>query len=243
MKMKRKASLINTGNYKTRKGEAIGYKTIGLHLAPANLSGYNVCIKASAGCKAACLNTAGRGAMSSVQSARIAKTRLFIEDQPQFMTRMHDDMLTAIKSARRANMIPAARLNLTSDLSWESIGIWKDTGDKTTLMSAFSDIQFYDYTACASRMMRWINGDMPANYHLTFSRKENTPDLLVDSIVKSGGNVAVVFDKLPTTWRGHKVVDGDKNDLRFLDPVGVIVGLKAKGEAKTDDSGFVIHES
>ena len=243
MKMKRKASLINTGNYKTRKGEAVGYKTIGLHLAPANLSGYNVCIKASAGCKAACLNTAGRGVMSSVQSARIAKTRLFIEDQPQFMTRMHDDMLTAIKSARRANMIPVARLNLTSDLSWESIGIWKDTGDKTTLMSAFSDIQFYDYTACASRMLRWINGEMPANYHLTFSRKENTPDLLVDSIVKSGGNVAVVFDKLPTTWRGHKVVDGDENDLRFLDPVGVIVGLKAKGKAKTDDSGFVIHES
>jgi len=243
MKMKRKASLINTGNYKTRKGEAVGYKTIGLHLAPANLSGYNVCIKASAGCKAACLNTAGRGVMSSVQSARIAKTRLFIEDQPQFMTRMHDDMLTAIKSARRANMIPVARLNLTSDLSWESIGIWKDTGDKTTLMSAFSDIQFYDYTACASRMLRWINGEMPANYHLTFSRKENTPDLLVDSIVKSGGNVAVVFDKLPTTWRGHKVVDGDESDLRFLDPVGVIVGLKAKGKAKTDDSGFVIHES
>ena len=243
MKMKRKASLTNTGNYKTRKGEAIGYKTIGLHLAPADLSGYNVCIKASAGCKAACLNTAGRGAMSSVQRARIAKTRLFIEDQSQFMTRMHADILTAIKSARRANMIPAARLNLTSDISWESIRIWKGASDKATLMTAFSDVQFYDYTADASRMERWLTGKMPANYHLTFSRKENTPDILVDSIVKSGGNVAVVFDKLPTTWRGHKVIDGDENDLRFLDPVGVIVGLKAKGKAKTDDSGFVIHVS
>ena len=241
--MKRKASLTNTGNYKTRKGEAIGYKTIGLHLAPADLSGYNVCIKASAGCKAACLNTAGRGAMSSVQRARIAKTRLFIEDQSQFMTRMHADILTAIKSARRANMIPAARLNLTSDISWESIRIWKGASDKATLMTAFSDVQFYDYTADASRMERWLTGKMPANYHLTFSRKENTPDILVDSIVKSGGNVAVVFDKLPTTWRGHKVIDGDENDLRFLDPVGVIVGLKAKGKAKTDDSGFVIHVS
>ena len=244
--MKRKASLTNTGNYKTRKGEAIGYKTIGLHLAPADLSGYNVCIKASAGCKAACLNTAGRGAMSSVQRARIAKTRLFIEDRAQFMTRLHSDILTAIKSARRANMVPAARLNLTSDLPWESIRIWKNTGDKTTLITlitAFSDVQFYDYTADASRMERWLTGKMPANYHLTFSRKENTPDILVDSIVKSGGNVAVVFDKLPTTWRGHKVIDGDENDLRFLDPVGVIVGLKAKGKAKTDDSGFVIHVS
>jgi hypothetical protein len=243
MKMKRKASLINTGNYKTRKGEAIGYKTIGLHLAPASLSGYNVCIKASAGCKAACLNTAGRGSMTSVQSARIAKTRLFFEDQPQFMTRIHGDMSTAIKSACRANMIPAARLNLTSDISWESIRVWKDTGDKATLISTFSDVQFYDYTACASRMARWLAGEMPDNYHLTFSRKENTPDQVVDAVVKSGGNVAVVFDKLPTTWRGHKVVDGDENDLRFLDPAGVIVGLKAKGKAKTDDSGFVIHVS
>jgi hypothetical protein len=35
-------------------------------------------------------------------------------------------------------------------------------------------------------------------------------------------------------------VDGDKDDLRFLDPQGVIVGLKAKGDAKHDDTGFVI---
>jgi hypothetical protein len=243
MKMKCKAPLINTGNYKTRKGEAVGYKTIGLHLAPASLSGYNVCIKASAGCKAACLNTAGRGGMQLVQKARIAKTRLFVKDRTQFMSRLHSDILTAIKTARRANMIPAARLNLTSDLPWESIRIPQDTDDKATLMTAFSDVQFYDYTADASRMMRWLAGDMPANYHLTFSRKENTPDILVDSIIKSGGNVAVVFDKRPSTWRGHKVIDGDENDLRFLDAVGVIVGLKAKGKAKNDDSGFVIHES
>jgi hypothetical protein len=112
-----------------------------------------------------------------------------------------------------------------------------------TLLSEFSTVQFYDYTASLTRMERWLAGKMPANYHLTFSRKENTPDQVVDAVVKSGGNVAVVFDKLPTTWRGHKVIDGDLNDLRFLDPVGVIVGLKAKGKAKTDASGFVVHVS
>ena len=36
------------------------------------------------------------------------------------------------------------------------------------------------------------------------------------------------------------VINGDKTDMRFKDPVGVIVGLKAKGKARKDTSGFVI---
>jgi hypothetical protein len=38
---------------------------------------------------------------------------------------------------------------------------------------------------------------------------------------------------------GMSVVDGDADDLRFLDGRGVVVGLKAKGPAKKDTSGFV----
>jgi hypothetical protein len=60
-------------------------------------------------------------------------------------------------------------------------------------------------------------------------------------ILKMGGNVAVVFRKdLPTTYKGYQVVNGDVSDLRFLDPNNSIVGLKAKGKAKTDMSGFVL---
>jgi hypothetical protein len=56
-----------------------------------------------------------------------------------------------------------------------------------------------------------------------------------------GGNVAMVFEnKLPTTYKGKKVINGDENDLRFLDSKNVIVGLVAKGKGKKDDSGFVI---
>ena len=47
-------------------------------------------------------------------------------------------------------------------------------------------------------------------------------------------------NKLPKTFKGLPVIDGDKDDLRFLDPQGVIVGLIAKGKAKQDKSGFVI---
>jgi hypothetical protein len=36
------------------------------------------------------------------------------------------------------------------------------------------------------------------------------------------------------------VINGDADDLRFLDPAHVFVGLKGKGRAKQDTSGFVI---
>jgi hypothetical protein len=89
-------------------------------------------------------------------------------------------------------------------------------------------------------MISYLNGKMPANYHLTFSRKENN-QAMVELIAKMGGNVAVVFaDKLPATYLGKPVIDGDETDLRFLDGKGVIVGLKAKGKAKKDESGFVV---
>ena len=61
--------LLNTGNTKTRKGEKLGWISYGMHLAPAHESGFNACPWASKGCAAACLNTAGRGVMSSVQKA------------------------------------------------------------------------------------------------------------------------------------------------------------------------------
>lgn len=52
---------------KTVKGNEYGYLTGILYLAPANLSGYEVCPKASDGCKAGCLFYAGFGAYNNVQ--------------------------------------------------------------------------------------------------------------------------------------------------------------------------------
>ena len=51
---------------------------------------------------------------------------------------------------------------------------------------------------------------------------------------------AVFRGKLPETWQGRKVVNSDENDLRFLDPQGVICGLSTKGKAKKDLTGFVL---
>lgn len=228
-------SLLNSGNSKTRKGEKKGFTTYGIHLAPASLSGFNVCDSSSAGCRWACLNTAGRGAMTSVQRARIKKTLFFFKDKQGFLAELWAEVAKSIKSAARKNMTPCFRLNLTSDLPWEKI---KFNGQ--SVMEAFPNVQFYDYCKSPERMTKFVNGEMPKNYHLTFSRSE-TNGALALAFLKSGGNVAMVFRKsLPATYYGHEVIDGDETDLRFLDGSGKIIGLKEKGLAKKDATGFVL---
>ena len=224
------AKLLNSGNHKTRKGEKYGWKTYGIHLAPYNLSGKNVCASASAGCSAACLNTAGRGSMHSVQDARVKKTRRFFEDRDGFLSQLYKEIKSSIKSATKKELKSCFRLNLTSDILWERLVVEK-----------FPQVQFYDYTKHLKRFVRFLEGKLPSNYHLTYSRDETTPDTLIKSLCASGGNVAVVFrKKLPKTWLGIEVIDGDDSDLRFEDGNGKIVGLVEKGKAKDDDTGFVV---
>jgi hypothetical protein len=227
--------LLTTANAKIRKGEKLGFQTFGVHLAPANLSGFNVCKDASPGCAASCLNTAGMGAFSNVQLARIEKTRLFFKDKALFLAQLIKEISSAVKSAKKKNLVATFRLNLTSDLPWEKIKL-----NGKNLFEMFPDCQFYDYTKTPERMTAFLAGEMPENYHLTFSRSENN-GAIAESILKSGGSVAMVFRKsLPTQYLGAEVVNGDETDLRFLDGKGKIVGLVEKGKAKKDDSGFVI---
>ena len=223
--------LLNAGNNKTIKGEKLGWRTYGLHLAPHTLSGKNVCAHASAGCAAACLNTAGRGIMHSVQEARIRKTKWFYENRKAFLLQLIKEIKSGEKSARRAQMNPCFRLNLTSDLPWHQLSV----------ILEYPKLLFYDYTKDKKRMLRYLNGELPPNYYLTYSRSEETEDEEIHDLCNKGGNVAVVFrDYLPATWQGIEVIDGDINDLRFLDERGKIVGLKAKGLAKKDETGFVL---
>lgn len=224
--------LLNSGNAKTKKGEAVGWKTFGIHLAPSRLSGFNTCQHATAGCAASCLNTAGRGAMSSVQKARINKTLFFFKNKEGFLAELRKEIRAAIKSSERQGLNPCFRLNLTSDIPFHKFGI----------MEEFPNVQFYDYTKDYKRALQYMHGEMPQNYHLTFSRAESEENQQqAKSLLSMGMNVAAVFrEYIPATWNGFNVVDGDENDLRFLDPQGVIVGLVEKGKAKQDSSGFVL---
>ena len=232
-----KQTLLTSGNAKIVKGEKLGYITKGLHFAPANLSGFEVCKWRSKGCTMACLNTAGRGQMDSIQNARIAKTKLFFEKQFDFLAKLTKEIASTIKSAVKKEMEAVFRLNLTSDITWESV--FFDEEKPQTIFDKYPETQFYDYTKSFGRMAQFLNGELPSNYHLTFSASEHNQKL-VEMVLEMGGNVAVVFrDQLPATWKGFEVINGDKSDLRFLDKSGVVVGLIEKGLAKKDETGFV----
>lgn len=223
--------LLSTGNPKLMKGEKQGYLSFVLHLSPANVSGYETCPKRTTGCTAACLNTAGRGGMfkkgestNMIQEARKRKTRMFFEQREQFLADLEADIRLGIKQAEKKGMIPVFRLNGTSDIAWEKYGI----------IEKFPDVQFYDYTKMRNRKVSHLK-----NYHLTFSKADGN-DLDVRLAVNEGMNVAVVFSVVPATFLGRPVINGDETDLRFLDEKNVIVGLKAKGKAKKDTTGFVV---
>jgi hypothetical protein len=231
--LKSKFYLLSIGHdAKTKKGEKYNYLTGILYLAPAKISGFEVCPSRSEGCTSACLFTAGRGVYQRVKDARIRKTHLLFKNRNEFLRMLRHDIALLVKKAKNKGMIPCVRLNGTSDIGWE--GIAKD------IMDEFSEVQFYDYTKVLGRMIRYCEGKMPSNYHLTFSRSENN---WVDcvKVLKKGGNVAAVFYKqLPNQYEGYNVVNGDLSDLRFNDDKNVIVGLKAKGKARYDESNFVI---
>jgi len=230
-----KTTILTSGNQKILKGEKLGYITKGIHLAPANLSGYETCRWRSKGCTMACLNTAGRGQMNMIQDSRIAKTKLFFEQKFDFLAKLSKEIISSVKSAHKKNMKAVFRLNLTSDMEWEKIYDEK----LETLFEKFSETQFYDYTKSYKRMEAFLNGELPSNYHLTFSRSEHNA-VACSKVLQMGGNVAVVFrNQLPKTWKGFEVVNGDETDLRFLDKKGVVVGLIEKGRAKKDETGFV----
>jgi hypothetical protein len=231
--------LLSTANPKIQKGTKLGYLSFILHLAPADLSGHNTCPKATAGCKSACLNTAGRGGMfkrgentNTIQKARIRKTKYFYEDRAGFMLDLAYDIQKAVAFAKKQGLTPVIRLNGTSDLSWEKYEV--PVFCTSNIFELFPDVQFYDYTKILGRKVADIK-----NYHLTFSKADGN-DADVARAMQQGMNVAAVFDEMPADYMGKEVINADETDLRFLDPKGVIAGLKAKGRAKKDYTGFVI---
>jgi hypothetical protein len=221
----------------------VGYLTVGLSLAPAKLSGYEMCASRSPGCTQACLNYAGMGQVKAVQRARIAKTILFMEHRDIFMGILYAELSKHIKRAYKQNKRLAVRLNVLSDVVWEKID--------REMFNTFADVQFYDYTKHAKRMAAFelsrVHQDstfFPLNYHLTFSRSESNLLDCTKVYCYKYANVAVVFDSkdLPSHYAGREVINGDETDLRFLDKPRVVVGLCAKGKkGREDKSGFIVN--
>jgi hypothetical protein len=228
------------------------FLTLGLSLAPQKQSGIgNVCSHASGGCIFLCLNTSGRtvgqsAATDRIIRARIARARLYFQDRPLFLSMLRRELSLACERAKRKKIKVIARLNVLSDIDWARV--------HRDIIEDFPQVTFYGYTKVPSAMERFVSGQYPSNYHLTFSRSESNEETAL-GFLQRGANVTVVFNTkysqsgkqpLPTSWRGFPVVDGDLTDLRFLDPRGVIVGLRAKGLARrleNQANGFVVHAS
>jgi len=224
-----------SNNAKTIKGDGSEYMTAIMYMKPFKTvfrgKVHNICPMAErAGCHEPCLFSAGRGKMKPVQRGRERKTVWYLSDRIGFMDALINDITVFSRRQRKNGVQPCVRPNGTSDIQYE----------KTGIMGQFPEVQFYDYTKIVKRAY----SKLPSNYHLTLSYSEKDPEYaeqVLQAVRDTGVNAAVVFRKeLPDTFRGLKVIDGDKDDLRFLDPKGVIVGLIAKGDAIHDDTGFVI---
>ncbi len=252
-------------NAKTIKGQAKGYMTAVLYLAPFKSAGINVCPMAElAGCWKGCLNTAGRGGISkgsvkfapygielpdnAIQNCRIKRTRFYAEDRDGFMAQLTHEIYLFVRKAERKDLTPVVRLNGTSDIQWERIPVDSKSGrDSCTIFDLFQDLQFYDYTKIYKR----FNRELPRNYHLSLSYSEANAKYAKqcqDMHREHGINLIKVYRDKETVAEARmfleecrvNVVDGDAHDLRFLDKPNSIVTLKAKGSARSDQSGFVL---
>ena len=216
---------------KTIKSNKAGFLTGILYLAPYDLSGVNLCPFAKvAECHVACLNTAGRGNFNNVKSARLRKAKLFNDNRGEFMAQLIEDIHKLKRQAKKKNMQAVVRLNGTSDIEWEKIML-----GEFNIFELFPELQFYDYTKNPNRK------NLPDNYDLTFSYSG------VESFIKfnrqalsNNMRVATVFKIMPAQFEGREVINGDDHDARFIEDKNIIVGLKAKGKARQDKTGFVI---
>ena len=230
---------------KTIKGTAGGYLTGILYLAPGQLAGVgNLCPHASAGCLAACLFTAGNARFENVNRGRVMRTRFLHDNRAGFIAMLKGEIAGLVRKAKKRGLKPVVRLNGTSDLAWEKLA--------PDLFTEFPTVRFYDYTKSIRRAVAYAKGEMPRNYHLTFSLSE-TNAAAAGIALAAGVNVAAVADgvkpgqrfALPGMSEARPTFSADRHDLRFLDRKGKdgkgrIGLLKAKGKARADQSGFVI---
>lgn len=203
-----------------------GVATYGIYLAPADMSGHNVCPKCEH-CKQFCLAGSGHNKIdvlsgeNRINRARIKRTLLYFYNRPLFVKIMLHEIEAGKRSAERKGVDFSSRINCVSDQS--PLNFRDENG--VNILKLLPNVQFYDYTKVISRINVAKRYD---NYDLTFSFDGYNWEEC-ETALKNGVRVAVVFSKrLPKKFHGYDVIDGDAYDFRYLDPHNVIVGLKYK---------------
>jgi len=208
---------------KIKKNTKKNVLTYIIYLAPADLSGYNVCPKHTIECKKACLSESGHNRIdihNVINTARINKTKLFFQNRAFFTSWLYAEIVAYKLQAESKGMEFAVRFNGTSDID-PTLFVYNGK----TFFELFPTVQFYDYTKVAKRFS--LTKEYK-NYDLTYSFSGKNWDEC-ERALNSGVRVAVVFEKrLPKTYKGYPVVNADETDLRYLDPKTVICGLKFK---------------
>ncbi len=242
--------LLTTNNKLDKSSTSFKVLNYGLALAPntkAHIAAFNACKGATPACIRFCnLWFSGRTVTSTVRNAMIDRTKLLVEAPTYFYEALEKDLAFVLTKADKLRLKPYVRLNVASDLDWLDV------------IRKFPGIFFYDYTKIRSRLNLALKGKLPSNYWITASYHERMSDATFHKYIQGGLNVAVVFDTryapqhdkrltpLPKKFKGVKVVEGDKHDLRIpkYDGTGNVVGLRFKGSRKelqdAIDMGFVI---
>lgn len=245
-------------SHKMALGLASGVSQAILYLAPAQEAGsdINLCPGHSPECFANCLIWSGQMIMLHAHAARVRKTRLLVEDPETFGRMLQKDLDAHLRKSVRWGMHPAIRFNGTSDFPWET---WVVPHLGETIHQYLSrlspEAMINEYTKRYGVMKRYLDGAYTPNLYMTFSLHERNQLQALD-ILHRGGNVTAVFRvkhdaPLPSTWMGRPVMDGDIDDLRWMDrgraqaagldtTRGLVIGLRAKGRLTRSDSPFAI---
>lgn len=193
----------------------------------------------AAGCFDDCLKSAGRASFTpGITEARARKTEYFNSDPQGFIDQLMQELSNFDKLCKKQGVQGVVRLNVLSDVAWE----------EHQIPQSFPDLQFYDYTKRGLRMQRLDmyhkRGEL-LNYHLMFSYSSRDQFATQVSLaLGTDAPLAVVFKNgMPEIFMGRKVIDGDQSDWDNVHAGRVVVGLKAKGNAKTNDNGFVVDAS
>ena len=226
---------------KIAKGLKYNERTYILYLAPASVSGYNVCPMSTKECRDACLAESGHNRIdvkeNRINKSRIAKTKLFFEHREFFMKWLVTEITKAHLEANTLGYRFSVRINGTSDIDPQSFKL-----DGKNILEWFPLVTFYDYTKVAKRFSLL---DKYSNYDLTYSFSGYNMIDCERLLSERKGRVAMVFEgkRLPSTFMGYKVIDGDEYDMRYIDEPGVIVGLKFKkvrNKIDTANNPFII---
>ena len=226
------------GNTKLDKTNKLndGYNTGIIHMISADKSGRNVCKHYSEGCKLVCIDIQGRGVFKNVIKARLFRTNLFFDDLDGFKARLVFEIGKAYSKTIKQGLKLAIRLNGTSDIPYERV--FPELFD----MFGPDKLTAYDYTKYPYKERPIEN--LPVNYDLTFSRSETNGVDFLESLHYGRRATMVIkakkYEALPTKWGPYRIIDGDKNDKMFQYPGSVVIGLRAKGTAMHDTTGFAL---